>query len=183
MAIQPGALIGAGAGLLGSIFGIGQSIRARAIEKSNIRPFATVNANIAQNAAIANNMAQVGLPNQQYNQALQQQNQNLSSVLGTIGRNGRSANIAGILRQANLATQNLNVQDAVTRRQNQQIAMAQNQDLAQEQQRVWNWNFANPYLQRLQQVNQLRNAGTQNIFGGLGTIASIGIQGGFGDNK
>lgn len=181
MALGIGTIVGLGANLLGGIFGAGQKAQANRLEKANRLPIAQVNQNIANNAALAKNLAQVGMAEQQYNNALTQQQQNLIGVLSSASRTGRNINVASILRQANQGTQNLNVADEQARRQNQLTSYGQNQALAQEQQRVWNWNIGNPYLKTAQQVASLRNAGNQNIFGALGGVAQMGIMGAFDD--
>ena len=158
--------------LAGSIFGSKQRKLASRIEAQNPLPLTQVNSNILQNVGLANQMAQVGLPQQQYNNALQQQQQALAGGLRTLSRGGGTANIATLLRSANQGINNLNVADAQARQQNQRLLMQQRQNLANEEQRVWNWNVANPYLRNMERVAQLRNAGNQNIFGALGNLSS-----------
>jgi hypothetical protein len=179
----PLAALGIGANLLGSAYGLFQGARANALERNNQLPVAQVNSLLAQNAAQARNMAQIGLSNTQYNNALQQNQNNLSTILASASRSGRNIPVAGLLRQANQATTNLNIQDEQARRQNQILSMQQNQTLAQEQQRVWNWNKAQPYLRTAQQVASMRNAGVQNIFNGIGGATAIAMGGGLGGQQ
>lgn len=174
-----GAVLGAGSALLGGVFGLSQLNRARKLEKNNILPIDRVNQNILQNQALARQQAQIGIASQQYNNILNQQQGNLATVLNTASRSGQNINVGGLLRQANQATLNLNSQDAQARQQNQRLLMQQNQAVAQEEQRVFNWNKAQPYLRTAQQVASLRNAGTQNLFSGIGTVAQMGIGGAF----
>lgn len=169
----PALAIGVGTSLLGSLFGLGQKTQARRLERNNIMPMAKVNENIATNLAQAKLMAQTGIAEQQYTNARNQQQQNLANILSFSSRTGRNIPVAGLLRQSNQATQNLNIADANARRQNQMLAMQQGQTMASEQQRVWQWNKANPYLRTAQQVAELRNAGNANIFGGLGNVAQM----------
>lgn len=165
-------LIGAG---VGSLFGIGQMMKANRLEKNLTMPTYQVNQNLANNYAIANNMANVGLPAQQYNNILNQNNQNLASILASASRSGRTLGVGSLLRQANQATQNLNIADAQARNQNQRLAMQQGQVLAQEERNAWNWNFRDPYLRTAQRIASLRGAGTQNLFGGIGLAGQIGM--------
>ena len=44
------------------------------------------------------------------------------------------------------------------------------QELGQEQNRVWDWNKAQPYQQAAQMASQLRNSGMQNIMGGVSNL-------------
>ena len=179
MAIGIGSVIGGVSALAGIGFGISQNLKANRLEKNNVLPVTKVNSNILSNALQARQMAQIGLSSAQYNNQVQMQQNNLSNVLASASRSGSNIPVAGLLRQANQSNMNLNALDAQTRQQNQRISYQQNSALANEEQRVFNWNKAQPYLRTAQQVASMRNAGTQNIFGGLGTIANLGISGAF----
>jgi len=48
--------------------------------------------------------------------------------------------------------------------------------LGGEQNRVWDWNKAQPYLQAIQAAMQLRESGAQNIFGGVSGAAGVGSE-------
>jgi hypothetical protein len=50
------------------------------------------------------------------------------------------------------------------------------QSLGQEQNRVWDWNKAQPYLQAAQMAAQLRGSGMQNLFGGISGAAGAGSE-------
>jgi len=170
-------LIAAGAGAL---FGLSQKLQAANIERNNPFQARTVNSLIASNAAQARNQARIGMAEQQYQNARNQQQQNLASVLGVASRSGRNIPLGGLLRHSNLATQQLNTLDEQLRQQNQRFAMQQNQILAQEQQNVRSYNIEQPYMRRMQQAAELRNAGNQNIFGGIGLAANYGMAKQFG---
>lgn len=173
----PIALAAAG---LGGLFGVAQKLQASNIDKNNPFKARTVNSLIASNAAQAQNQARIGIAEQQYQNALNQQQQNLATILGTASRSGRNIPLGGLLRQSNLATQQLNATDAQARQQNQRFAMQQNQILAQEQQNVRSYNIEQPYMRRMQQAAELRNAGNTNIFGALGLAAQYGMNKQFG---
>lgn len=163
------------AGALGGIgFGIGQRAQARRLERNNPLPLTSVNNNILQNVALAEQMSRTGLPSQVYNNQLNQINTGLTAGLRQASRQGGTASIASILRGFNSGVSNLNAQDAQARQANQRLLMQQRGILANEQQRVFDWNKANPYLRTMQRVASLRNAGTQNIFGGIGALSSMG---------
>ena len=163
------------AGGLSSLFGIGQKLSAARMDRNNPFQARTVNSLIASNAAQAQNQARIGIAEQQYQNARNQQQQNLATILGTASRSGRNIPLGGLLRQSNLATQQLNTTDAQARQQNQRYAAQQNQILAQEQQNVRSYNIEQPYMRRQQQAAELRNAGNQNIFAGLGMAAQSAI--------
>lgn len=169
--------LGIGAGALQTLIGMNK-------QRNTTLPLRTVNPYIAQNQALAQNMANVGLGRQQYNNTLNQNRQNLSSVLASLSRSGRNFNTAGLLRQANQATQNLNMLDEQARLKNIQNLFQQNQVLANEQANVRAWNIEQPYLQRRQENNNLINSGLNNIFGGLGAMANMNmLQGLYGGNQ
>ena len=163
------------AGGLSALFGAGQKLSAARMDRNNPFQARTVNSLIASNAAQAQNQARIGIAEQQYQNARNQQQQNLATILGTASRSGRNIPLGGLLRQSNLATQQLNATDAQARQQNQRFAMQQNQILAQEQQNVRSYNIEQPYMRRQQQAAELRSAGNQNIFGGIGMAAQSAI--------
>lgn len=170
-------LIAAG---IGAGTGIFQTIKARQLEKKNPFTPRTVNPLLAQNQAQAQNQALVGMPQQQYNNAINQQQQNLASILASASRTGRNIPLQSLLRQSNQATQSLNAMDAQARQQNRGIAMQQNQVLANEQQNVRSWNVEQPYLRNMQRVADMRSAGMSNIFGALSLGANAAMMGGQG---
>ncbi len=172
-----GTLIGLGSALVGGIFGGGQKRRANRLEANNPFPEAQVNENLISNLTRASQLAGVGLPQEQYNRALQNIQRAQNAGLRTASRNGGTGSIASIVRAATDATGQLDVADANARRQNQLLEMQQAQILAQEENRVWGWNEQQRYINTANQVAQLRRAGDQNIFGSLGLAAQIGLMG------
>lgn len=171
------ALPGIVGGLAGIGFGIGQKIQARKIEKNNIMPLTSVDPNLVKNVGQAELMAQQGMTSQAYNNAANQLNSGFTSSLRQAGRMGGTASIASILRANQVGFNNLTAQNAQLQQQNQRIAMQSRSALAQDNQRVFNWNLANPYLRKVQQVATMRNAGNTNIFGGIGALASAASSG------
>jgi len=161
--------------ILKGLSGIGQMFKGNKMAKNNPFPTAQVNENIAKNAAIADQMAQTGLPQQQYNQALQNMQRNQNGVLTTLGRSANSsAGLSSLLRASNDATLNLDVNDAQARMRNQGIAMQQRGQLGQEQNRVWDWNNKQRYLQQGQAAAAMQGAGRQNAFGALTDLSQLG---------
>lgn len=165
--------IGLGAQALGGLFGLGQTLSANRQARNLQLPTERVNALLAQNQAQAQNNAKIGMAEQQYNNTLNQQNSNLATILAQQARSGKNTPVAGLLRQSNIATQDLNAQDANMRQANQRIAMQQNQVLAQEEQRVNKWNVQDPYLRAVQNIANKRNAGIQNMFGAIGGASQM----------
>jgi len=161
--------------ILKGVSGLFQSIKGNKMAKNNPFPTAQVNQNIAKNAAIAEQMAQTGLPQQQYNQALQNMQRNQNGVLTSLGRSANSsAGLASVLRASNDASLNLDVNDAQARMRNQGISMQQRGQLAGEQNRVWDWNNRQKYLQQAQAASAMQGAGKQNMFGALDGLSQVG---------
>ncbi len=48
--------------------------------------------------------------------------------------------------------------------------------LADEQNRVWNWNEAQPYMQAAQVAQQLRDSGTKNLYSGVSNMVGAGSE-------
>ena len=154
------------------LIGIGKGNR---MARENVRPVENVNANIAKNAAMAEQMAQVGLPQQQYNLAQQNLNRNLTSGIRTLGRSANpSAGVAGLLRASNDAALNLSAQDSQARMQNQRFAFGQRSQLANEENRVWDWNKRQNYLAKAKAASETLNAGRKNAFGALSDLSTLG---------
>lgn len=167
--------IGLVSGGIQSLVGIGQNRKANRLEQQNVFPTTSVNQNIQQNVANANMGAALGIPAAQYNLALQNINRNQAGALRSQERSGRPQSLASLVRAGNDATLQLDAQNAQTRIANQRYADQARLNLAQEEQRVFNWNEAQPYLRNLDRISQLRGAANQNIFGGIGTALNTGL--------
>src|SRR5690606_6182384 len=140
--------------------------------KQTVAPTTTINPELLQNAALADQMAMVGLPDAQYMQALGNINRNQAGALRVASTSGRPANVASILQQSNLATGQLDAADAAARQSNQRLAMNARAAVAQDRNRVFDWD-RQKYMLQLQQIGALRNAGNQNIFGAIGNVAQM----------
>lgn len=165
---------------LSALQGVQQRAQARQLERQNNRPVYTPNSNIALNQAMARANARTGLPDQVYNNQLNQIQQNMATGLRTVNQKGNvSYNANQMVANANRAVGNLNAMDAQARQQNQNQLYAQNQAMANEQRQAFNINELQPYQQNVQNVISMRRAGTQNIFGALSQLAQFSMMGGF----
>lgn len=173
-----GGIIGGAASLIGGLFGASQRRKANKLAAETVAPEATINPEIAENRAIAQQMAQVGLPQQQYNLALQNIYRNQAGALRTAQTSGRPTNVASILRQSNDAVARLDAADAAARMANQRTLMGANTALAGERNRLFNWD-REQYLMALQQIASMRQSGTNNIFGSIGLIGNLASSGAF----
>lgn len=149
--------------------------KARA--RRNIRPVAEVNENYLKNVALAEQMGRQGLPQQQYNQAQQNIGRNQAVALNSLSRSANpAAGLQGLLRASNDATMGLDTQNANARLQNQRFAFGQRNNLAQDQQRVWNWNKRDKFLSEAQAASQQINSGKLNAMGGLTDLSTLSQQ-------
>lgn len=154
------------------LLGIG---RGKRMAKRNPFVNESVNENLIKNAAIAENMARVGTPQEQYNNQLQAIQKNQAGGVRMLSRtNNPSAGVSSLVRASNEAIGGLNARDAMDRQQNQRIAMQQRGILAGEQNRVWDWNKRQRYLQQAQAAAETIGAGRQNLFGGLQGLSQLG---------
>lgn len=177
MALPILGLIGAGASLLGGLFGGSQRRRANNLAAQTKAPVATINPEIFENVALARRMANTGLPDEQYNLALQNINRNQAGALRVAQTSGRPVNIASILRQSNDAVARLDAQDSAARMANQRTLMGANTALAGERNRLFNWD-REQYMMALQQIAGMRQSGANNIFGSIGLLSNVAMGGG-----
>jgi len=175
-----GGWLGLASGVVGLVSGLFRGRQARRMERQNPYPTATVDPLIAENQARAQQMAQVGLPQAQYNLALQNIQRNQAGALRAAQQSSRGpVNVASIVDRTNQATLQLDAADAAARMQNQRLAMQQNSALAAENQRAWNWNEAQRYQELAGRIAQLRTAGQQDLWGGIGMLGQLAASGTF----
>lgn len=118
-------------------------------------------------------MSQVGLPQQQYNNQLNNINQNQSAGISALNNSANpGANIASVVRAGDNATGALNAQDAVARNNNMLQLLKQRQVLAQQKDKAWDWNYQQKYLGNLAKSQALQGAGNANLNGALNDASS-----------
>lgn len=154
--------------------------------KNNVRPDFEIPKEFQQNLAIAENMAQTGMPQQQYNNAVNNIGRNQAGALRQFGRTGNQGSLASVLRASNDATMNLDAQDAGARQNNQRFAIGQRGQMGQLQLQKQQWEKIGKYEENANAAAAMQGAGQQNKFGALNSLSNIGqlamMQGGFGDN-
>ncbi|MCW3111366.1 MAG: hypothetical protein JWQ09_5872 [Segetibacter sp.] len=157
------------------ISGISQKHQANQIEKNNIRPVQSVDPAYQQNVNQATQMAQEGMPSQQYNNSLNNIGRNQSGGLMALGRSANpSAGIASIVRAGNDATNSLDAQSAGMRNQNILNLMRQRNILSQQRQNAFDYNNKDKYSENLAKSQAYLGAGNQNINSGLNEVGSVG---------
>jgi hypothetical protein len=163
--------IAIGAGVLKGVGGILQLGKGNKMAKRAIDPGYKIPTGYAKNLAIAENLAQTGMPSEQYNKA--QQDINRAGTAAYRAKADSTGGIASIFRAQTDAFNNLNVANANQRRQNILSAMGYRRDFANQE--LAKQQYAQQgYFNTMNQANALKGAGMQNIFGGLTDVASAG---------
>lgn len=160
--------------IIKGISGMVQAGKGMRLRKKLVRPTEQANPLYQQNVALAEQMSKQGLPQQQYNNQLNNIQRNQAGVLAR-GLGGRN-NLASILRASNDATNNLMSQDASARMNNQRFAFGQRGILANAQERAFAYNQKGKYEDDMNYANSLIGAGRQNTMGALDGLSSIGQQ-------
>jgi hypothetical protein len=158
------AAIGAGSALYGVGKSISQSAQANKIDKNNQRGTYTIPDEYKQNLAMAKNMAQVGLPQQQYNNQLNGIQRNQAGGLGALAKSANpGANLASIVRQGNDALGNLNARDAQARTDNQRYEIGINGQMGQQKLAQQQYDKFDKYTENYNRSAALRGAAGQNM--------------------
>lgn len=171
----PLAAIAAIPAVIKGISGLAGVIKGNARAKRNIRPIENANALIAQNNAIAENDALVGMPQEQFNLANQGLQRNQAAGFRQLGRSANaSAGLASLVRGGNDAVLNLGAQDAAMRMNNRRFAFGTRSALANEQNRVFDWNKRRKFQEEAAAAAEQIGAGRANAFGALTDLSQIG---------
>lgn len=172
-----GALVLGGIAAVKGVSGLLQKRKANQLAKANTRPTYTIPQEYLDNAALAKQMSQVGLPQQQYNNTVNGINRNLAVGIGALGRSSNpTGSIASIVRGANDAQLGLDAQDAAARMNNQRLFMNQNAILGNQRLAQQQWNQFGRYQENAAAARALRAAGDQNINGALNTLGGTALQ-------
>jgi len=155
--------IGAASLGVGLVKGISASHKANQLEKNNSRPTYQIPDEYKQNLALAKQMAQIGLPQQAYNQ---QQNAIASNQTGAVSALGNSGNpggnLAAIVRAGNNSIGQLNAQDALARQQGTRSVMAANNAIANQKLQAQQYNDFDKYSENFNRAQALRSASNQD---------------------
>lgn len=179
--------IAGGSALLKGVTGIIQNNKANKLAAANKRPDYVIPQEFQDNLAMAQQMAQVGLPQQQYNNALNGISRNQAGVLAAISRSANPIGVASVVRATNDATNNLNVADANARQNNQRLLLQQRGIMGNQQLAKQDWDKFSRYRENAQAAQALKGSGLQNIYGAVNDASSIGLMslmnGSFGSGK
>lgn len=167
------AAIGAGSALYGIGKGIAQSAQANKIDKNNPRPSYEIPQEYINNVNMARQMAEVGLPQQQYNNQLNNINQNQAAGLQALNNSANpGAGVVSAIRAADAATNTLNAQDAAARQANQRFYIGQNTALGQQKLAQQQYNRFDKYTEQFNKAAALRGAANQNVQNGVNALST-----------
>jgi hypothetical protein len=186
MALGAAAIMGLIGSGVQSAVGAYQAIRAASIK--NDRPVRTIPPEIEQNLNQAQIQALQGMPDEQYNQTMQNFQRNLAFGARTLqDRNQAIGGVAGLVQGANDAALGLGVQDANMRRQNQQQLMGARQDMANQRMANWDWNERQKFQENAAAKSNLAGGAIANVTGAVNTgmsgFAQDNFSKMFGDNS
>lgn len=167
----------AGAGLVyGVVNSQIQQHKANQIQKNLKDPVYNIPPEFEENRNIARQMAQIGLPQQQYNNQLNNINQNQAAAISTLGRSANpGSSVASIVRQGDNATNSLNAEDAQARNNNQRYAIQENaalgnQELAKQQSDVFD-----KYTRDFNEMQAYKGASQQGLNSAIGGAQQLGM--------
>ena len=167
----------AGAGLLYNVGnGIVQGNKADKLAEGLKDPVYKVPDEFKQNREIARQMAQRGLPQQQYNNAVNGISQNNAAGLATLSRSANpGAGVTSLTRQADNAHAALDASDAAARDNNQRFFINQNgvvgnQELQKQQNDVYD-----KYTRDFNQVQAYKGASQDNFNNAVSGAQNLGL--------
>jgi len=160
-----GGLIIAGVGLgYEAISGAVQEHKANELQKQLKTPVDQIPAEFYQNREIARQMAQIGLPSQQYNNSVNNINSNQAAALAAAQNSNNPAGvIQGVVGQTNRAKANLDAEDAQARENNQRYFIQENSQLGHRKDQQEQANVFDPYTRDFNLMQAYRGAGQQNL--------------------
>lgn len=172
-AIVAGAAVGAASLGYGIFKDAKQTAKANEIEASNKRPNQTADPLLQQNVNLAQQQAQIGLPQKVYNNEINGINQTQAGAIAALSNSPNpGTSLSSIVRGGNAAISNLNAQDAAERNRKTLALMQQKGILAGANQNAWNYNYADKYSENLARSQALRGAAGQTE----GNIINSGLQ-------
>jgi hypothetical protein len=180
----------AAAGLIGggisSAVGLFQRGSANRWLKNNQMPEETIPRELLENQGIANNMANSGLPAEQYNNAMKRiQRQQMNALHAAGDRRGVLSSLAGITGAGNDAMSDVEAQDAAARTQNQKLAMGVNSEVAGVKRDLFDKNKREKYMREWTYNMGKLGSGNQNLMGGIDKMLAggAGLFGGGGSRS
>lgn len=163
-----GGLIGLGVGLFGHK-------KANNILNNNPRPVEPIPQAELANQQIAQNVANEGTPSAQYEAAKKNiQRQQAAAVAQAQDRRAGVGAIGVIQQGTDDAYGNLDAQSAAARRQGQLGLINVNSRIGAYQDKAWEWNQQQKYIQNFNYGQSLLGQSNQNIVGGVDKVLAAG---------
>lgn len=138
---------------------------------------------VYQNQAQAKLNANVGLPSEQYNQAMKNlQRQQLMQLKQANDRRGGLAVLAGGQQNYDDSLLKLDVANSQARLQNQKTLYGINNNIAGWKDKVWGNNVRDKWNRKYQYAMSLLGAGNQNFTSGIDGVIGAGLEYAGGQN-
>lgn len=168
-----GGTIIAGASLLyGAYNTFSQEKKADDLQKSLKNPIDQIPQEFYQNRELARQMAEIGMPSQQYNNNVNNINQNQATAISAAQKtNNPSSAIAAITRQSNQAKGKLDAEDAQARQNNQRYFIQENSQLGKRKDEQEQANVFDPYTRDFNQMQAYRGSAQT----GLNNLLNSGL--------
>jgi hypothetical protein len=149
---------------------------ARKWLKNNPYPVESMPREVLENQGIANNMANTGLPSEQFNNSMKRiQRQQLTAMREAGNRRGVLSSLAGIVGAGNDAMADVEAADAQARVNNQRYAIGVNNEVANIKRDLFQKNIRDKYNRDWQQKMGELGSGNQNLVAGVDSMASAGL--------
>ena len=169
--------VGVGVASLGySVYkGEKASSEAKKIRESNQRPTYQIPDEYKQNLQLAKQMAQIGMPQQAYNNQADAIRSNQAGAVSALGNSANpGAGLAQIVRAGNNSIGQLNAQDALARQQGTRGVMQANKDIANQKLNAQQYNQFDKYSENFNRAQALEGAANtdfQNAANGASGLA------------
>jgi len=151
-------------GIIGGIRGGKQKREGEALLSTLSYPKQSIPTAILENQANAKQMANEGLPSEQYNRAMNNlKRQQAAAIFGSKNKRGGLMAIPAIQQQPIDATLKLDTADAEARRRNQLNLQSVNNTVGGWQDKVWDNNVKQKYIKDYNYAMGLIGRGKQNI--------------------
>lgn len=176
--------VSAASGLIKGITGLFQKKKGKDMLKNLQYPDEAIPVELLQNQQQARINANLGLPSEQYNQAMRNiQRQQLMALRGAQDRRGGLAVLGGLQQNANDALLKLDSANAAQRLNNQKALYGINSQVAGTRRDLFDKNVRQKYIQNYNYAQGLIGAGNQNFTGGLDNIVAGGGQALYGSKN
>lgn len=169
------AIAQAGAGIIQGIQGFGQTAAAKRIARSNPRPTYTIPKAVMDNQAIAESRASKGLSEQSIDLYKQDSDRKTTSSIDAILKGGGNVNnISDLYTATNNGVSKMALIDDEMRSRNIKTLQDQNTTMGDYQDKAWQLNFYDPYVDKAQAAAALQKQGNDNKWKAVNTVVSAG---------